>query len=176
MNPLKSTLTLCIALAMCSVSMAQIKAVERFVTANDDGIEKFYIYQSSLRMLNQKGDADFNKLIRDVRKINVYFSEEANDRIRSGYHTLISDLMNDNFETLVSVKHDGMLINFLGKEEGKNAYYVLALNEEKSFGIMEMDGKLDLRYLGAIENVDYDKLREIVGQDKAPKHQEEEQD
>jgi hypothetical protein len=32
---------------------------------------------------------------------------------------------------------------------------------------MEMDGKLDLSYLGAIESLDFDKLREIVGQENS---------
>jgi len=166
MYRLRQVILICTCIVVSTGVFAQIKAVEQFLSENE-GIEKFFIYQSSLRMLNQNGDENFNKLIRDVRKINVYFSEQASDESRESYNKLISALGRDDFETLVSVKHDGMLVNFLGKESGRNAYYILALTEEDSFGVMEMDGKLDLSYLSAVENVDLDKLREIVGQDKS---------
>ena len=35
-------------------------------------INKKYIYQSVLRLANTKQDPDFDKLIRDVRKITIY--------------------------------------------------------------------------------------------------------
>jgi hypothetical protein len=166
MYNLKQLFTL-LACMLALSATAQIKPIEQFLSENEEGIQKFFVYQSSLRMLNQAGDADFNKLIKDLRKINIYLSEEAATSAGADYHKMVNALLADDFETLVSVKEGAVVINFLGKETRNSTYYVLAFTEENSFAIMEMDGKLDLSYLGAIESLDFDKLREIVGQENS---------
>lgn len=167
-----SILSLC-AICFVTLASAQIKAVEKFVESHK-GIQKFFIYQSSLRMLNQDGDEDFNRLIKDVRKINVYIAEDNADVSQAGFQKMLRELSADQFETLVSVKEGQMRMNLLGKESGSRAWYVLAGNEGSSFVVLEMDGKLDLRYLQSIEDVDLDKLRKIVGMEENEEHQEDE--
>ncbi len=145
-------------------AVGQIKAVEHFLS-QDDNIQKFYVYQSSLRMLNTKGDDAFNQLIKDIRKINVYISEDAPASTSEKYTRMIKDLSKDDFEVLVSVKNNDMHLNLMGKDtEGDRAYYVLAETEGNSFAVFEMDGKLDLRYLESVKTVNFEKLQQIVGQ------------
>jgi hypothetical protein len=164
----KQLILACSCMLLTTSAFGQIKAVEEFLAEHEKGLEKFYVYQSSLRMLNQKGDEAFNKLIKDIRKINIYISENAALESKAGYHKMVNALLQDDFETLVSAKEGSVLINFLGKESRNKTYYVLAFTEEDSFAVLEMDGKLDLRYLSAIESLDFDKLRKIVGQENAP--------
>jgi hypothetical protein len=168
MHILKQLILACSCMLLTTSAFGQIKAVEEFLAEHEKGLEKFYVYQSSLRMLNQKGDEAFNKLIKDIRKINIYISENAALESKAGYHKMVNALLQDDFETLVSAKEGSVLINFLGKESRNKTYYVLAFTEEDSFAVLEMDGKLDLRYLSAIESLDFDKLRKIVGQENAP--------
>jgi hypothetical protein len=123
-------------------------------------------------MLNTTGDDAFNKLIRNVRKINVYLSEDGALNSRDTYRQMISGLSDEDFETLVNIKSEELMLNLMGRESGSKAYYVLAVSEGQMVGVLEMDGKLDLRYLQAIESVNFDKLREIVGQDKKTENSE----
>lgn len=150
-------------LCIASVAPAQIKAVEDFISQHDGEIRKFYVYQSSLRMLNQGGDENFNKLIRDIRKINVYVAENAGVSPKSHFRKMITNLSDDAFETLVSVRNDNSLVQLMGKDIKGRSYYVLAAVEEGSFALLEMDGSLDLRYLEALKSMNVGKLKEIVG-------------
>ena len=163
-------------LAILFISLAgsaQIKAVEKFLKENDN-LSKFFIYQSTLRMLNESGDPDFNKLIKGIRKINVYIAEDGSAGVTATrYQRMINDLSAEKFETLVSAKQEGTLFNLMTRESGDDAYYVLAASEGEDFALLEMDGKLDLRYLQALENVNFTKLRKIVGQDNGGKDTEE---
>ena len=148
-----------------NVVSAQVNAVEQFLTENPN-VEKFFIYQSSLRMLNQGADPDFNKLIKDIRKINVYISEAASESATQSYRKMVQNLGAEEFETLVNVKNDGMRINLMSRDSGSRSLYVLAASEGSNFAVMEMDGSLDLRYLESLEHLDFAQLRKIVGQDK----------
>lgn len=161
----KSLLSFALLLGISLAASAQIKPVEDFLKANKD-LSKYFIYQSTLRMLNQDGDPDFNRLIKDIRKINVYIAMEEGVAVsKQSHQKMLDDLTAVKFETLVSAKMDGALINLMSKEEGDRAYYVLAASEEANFALLEMDGRLDLRYLQSLEKFDFNKLRKLVGQD-----------
>ncbi len=162
---LKKGLLLVLAIFTLSLTgSAQIKAVEKFLKENE-GLTKFFIYQSTLRMLNNSGDENFNKLIKGIRKINVYVTEGSSEVSTASYKRMISELGAEQFETLVSAKTDGTLLNLMSRESGNDAYYVLATSEGSNFALMEMDGQLDLRYLEALESMNFEKLRKILGQD-----------
>jgi hypothetical protein len=169
----KGLLAVFTVISLSLTASAQIKAVEKFVNENED-LSKFFIYQSTLRMLNKNGDENFNKLIKGIRKINVYVSEGSAAVSTSSYQRMINELTAEKFETLVSAKTEGTLINLMSRESGNDAYYVLATSEGANFALMEMDGQLDLRYLEALENMNFTKLREIIGQDdnksNSPEH------
>jgi hypothetical protein len=144
---------------------AQIKPVEKFLRENKD-LQKYFIYQSTLRMLNDTGDPDFNKLIKGIRKINVYISEESSELAKGSYQRLIRELGDAQFETLVSAKQSQMVLNLMSRESGNEAYYILAAHEGNNFALLEMDGKLDLRYLKSLDNVNFLKLRKILGKEE----------
>lgn len=147
---------------------AQIHAVEKFVKENED-LSKFFIYQSTLRLLNESGDENFNRLIKGIRKINVYITEGTSAVSSASYQQMITDLTAEKFETLVTAKTGGTRINLMSKETNNSSYYVLAAHEDTGFALMEMDGYLDLRYLESLDNINISKLRSIVGMDDADK-------
>lgn len=156
--------TICV-LFITTIASAQIRAVERFLAENED-LDKFFIYQSTLRMLNDGGNPDFNKLIKGIRKINAYIDEDGDAQVsHESYTQMINDLADERFETLITAKQDDMHLNLMSRENGNDAYYVLAVTEGKSFALLEMDGSLDLRYLQSLEKVKFDRLRNIVGQE-----------
>ena len=149
---------LCVTFA---AGQAQIKAVETFIE-NHPNLDEYYVYQSTLRMINQEGDPDFNRLIKDIRKINIYISEGSTDVTEESYRSMLDDLFREGFEVLIDAKYEATLINMMSKDAGSRSYYVLAVRDTDNFGLMEMDGSLDLRYLKALENMDFSKLQKIV--------------
>jgi len=140
---------------------AQIRAVEKFIE-DYPNLKEYYVYQSTLRMINQEGDQDFNRLIKDIRKINIYISEGSTEITRQSYQGMLDDLAKEGFEILINAKYESTQIYLMSKESGKSSYYVLAIRDEDNFGLMEMDGSLDLRYLNALEHINFSKLQNIV--------------
>jgi hypothetical protein len=154
-----------LSLSISLSASGQIKPVEQFLEQNPD-LQKYFIYQSTLRMLNQSGNADFNKLIKDIRKINVYVANEGSAGVsRESYQKMVRDLSSDKFETLVSAKMQGALVNLMSKDSGSAAYYVLAVTQGTDFMLLEMDGALDLRYLESLDNISLSQLNELLGLD-----------
>ena len=147
--------------AVAIAGQAQIKSVEKFIKDHPN-LDEYYVYQSTLRMVNQDGDEDFNRLIKDIKKINIYISEGSTDVTEESYQDMLSDLAKEGFEVLINAKYDASLINLMSKDEGKRSYYVLAVRDADNFGLMEMDGSLDLRYLNALEKINFAKLQDIV--------------
>ncbi len=151
-----------IASLIISVSVfGQVKAVEDFLEKNPD-LDSYYIYQSTLRLLNQSGNEDFNMLIKDIRKINAYVSEGANDVEMEGFSEMMERLSNDGFELLIKAKYDSAIVNLMGRDAGKDSYFVLGVHEKDNFALLEMDGSMDLSYLNALNDVDFGKLKDII--------------
>jgi len=146
--------------AALSIS-AQIPAVEEFLESHPD-LKKYYVYQSTLRMLNQSGDEDFNHLIKDIKKINAYVQEGGADVSRESYTKMMDRLADDEFEVYVQATVEGTLINLMGREKGKDSYFVLAVNDSNNFALVEMDGMLDLSYLNSLEGMNFGKLQEML--------------
>jgi len=165
---LKSIFVISTLFLISLTASAQINAVEKFLKENDN-LSKFFIYQSTLRLLNESGDEDFNRLIKGIRKINVYITEGTTAVSSTSYQRMITDLTTEKFETLVTAKTGGTRFNLMSKETNNNSYYVLAAHEDSGFALMEMDGYLDLRYIESLENINISKLRSIVGMDDAEK-------
>ena len=160
-NIMKRLSVLIVSLAISVSAFSQIKAVEDFIKKNPD-LDAYYIYQSTLRLLNPEGNEDFNMLIKDVRKINAYVSEGANDVEKQGFSEMMSQLEADGFELLIKAKYDSALVNFMGKDAGRDSYFVLGVHDEEDFALLEMDGAMDLSYLNALHDVDFSKLNDII--------------
>jgi hypothetical protein len=155
---------------MAAVLSAQIQAVKEFIESHPD-LKSYYVYQSQLRILNQDNDEDFNRLIKDVRKINAYVQEGDADVSKASYTRMIDELTKDNFEVYIQAKMEGTLVNLLGRDKGKDSYFVLAVHDQSNFALVEMDGKLDLNYLSALDGIDFNKLQQILLDDNQGEQQ-----
>lgn len=156
--------TLVLTLVMSIALNAQVKAVEDFVKDHPD-LEKYFIYQSTLRLLNQSGNEDFNMLIKDIRKINAYVALSSVDVTKKEYDKMVSRLEKDDFELLIQAKYNGALVHLMGQDKGKDSYYVLVVRDTNDFALLEMDGQLDLNYLTALQDVDFSKLSSMLLED-----------
>ena len=118
-------------------------------------------------MINQEGNEDFNKLIKDIRKINVYVSEDSGEISLERYQAMVDDLFEEKFEILVNAKYQGTTwVNMMSRELNGRSYYVLTVRDDDSFALMEMDGDLDLQYINAIEKMNFDELVGMFAQKK----------
>ena len=124
-------------------------------------LEKKYVYQSLIRLANVKQDPDFEKLIKDVEKIILYFPPDGDSTYQ--IKELKEGMRTDGYETLVDVRTaDEQRISLWVKESGKEAHYIALLDTSDDDIILEIDGQLNLEYLSAINMADQESLRNLI--------------
>jgi len=124
-------------------------------------LRKKYVYQSLIRLANIKHDPDFEKLIKDVRKITLYMppSEDSTYQIKD----LRTGMRGDGYEELVDVRtKEAQRISLWVKDSGSRPHYLALLDSDKEDLILEIDGQLDLQYLSAINVADEGSLMELL--------------
>jgi len=156
--------TLALTLMIGVVLNAQVKAVEEFVEDHPN-LKEYFIYQSTLRLLNQSDSEDFDLLIRNIKKINAYVGVGSEEVTQKSYDKMISMLEKDDFELLIHAKYNGALVNLMAQDNGNDSYYVLAVRDADDFALLEMDGQLDLKYLTALQDIDFSKLSGMLLED-----------
>ena len=124
-------------------------------------IRKKYIYQSVIRLANLKHDPDFDKLIKDVRKITIYMppAQDSTYQIKE----VSKDIAADGFEQLMEVRSaDTGRISLWEKESNSTSHFIGFLDTESDDYIFEIDGQLDLKYLSALKFADQGSLMDLI--------------
>ena len=120
-------------------------------------IRKKYVYQSLIRLANIKHDPDFEKLIKDVRKIILYLPPEGDSTYQ--ITSLRSGVQSDGYEQLIDVRTaDAQRISLWVKETGKKSHYLGMVDSKDNDVIMEIDGEIHPEYLNSILGADQSSL------------------
>lgn len=120
-------------------------------------IRKKYVYQSLIRLANVKHDADFEKLIKDVRKIILYLPPEGDSTYQ--ITSLRSGVQSDGYEQLLDVRTaNAQRISLWVKETGKKSHYLGMVDSKEEDVIMEIDGEIHPEYLNSILGADQSSL------------------
>ncbi len=126
-------------------------------------IKKKYAYQSVIRLANINKDPNFEKLIKDVRKIIVYLppAEDSTYQIQS----VRTGIQEEGYDLLMEGRTaDNMRMSLWVKEQGARSHYLaLAATADQDI-IIEIDGQINMEYLMALEVADQEALRGLIQQ------------
>ncbi len=123
-------------------------------------MQKKYVYQSVIRLANIKRDPDFEKLIKDVRKVVLYLGPSGDSTYQ--IKELSTGMRTDGYEELVNVRTaDAQRISLWVKEADAKSHYIALVDAEQDV-ILEIDGQLDLKYLSAINVADQGSLMDLL--------------
>ena len=124
-------------------------------------IKKKYLYQSVIRLANVKDDPDFDKLIRDVRKITIYMPPSADSTYQ--IKGVKSQIRTGGYEELMSVRTaNGDQVSLWVNEALSKPHYMALLDTPSDDYILEIDGQLDLEYISAINVADENALKGLL--------------
>ena len=125
--------------------------------------KKFFLYQSLLRIVNIDHNKDFDKLIKNVEyiKINTFKTPDSTEVVP--WKELQSAIKKDGYEELISFAQKGMKIKLTMKGDESQSSFLIFIVSEGTSMLAEMEGYLDLRYLGALATANFDRLNEITG-------------
>ena len=124
-------------------------------------LRKKYVYQSLIRLANIKRDPEFEKLIKDVRKIILYMPPSGDSTYQ--IKDVRAGMRDDGYEELVDVRTaDTQRISLWVRDSESNPHYLALLDSDKDDIILEIDGQLDLQYLASINIADKGSLMDFL--------------
>ena len=131
-----------------------------------------YFYNNTLRMLNQKEDAGFDELIKDIEKLKFIMIDKGQNFGPSDYNKLVSGYKSEAFEEIMTSRIDGRNFDvFLKEKNGKTQGMIVTVNDSTSLWVLDIVGSIALNKIGSLfSTIDgssdiREKIREMAKKD-----------
>lgn len=125
-----------------NVALAQSKPTEK-LARQYPGSRAFFFYNNTLRMINQKEDAEFDELIKDIEKMKLLLIKKDNKGF--DYKKLVSEYKSDSFEEIMTSRHEGKSFDIFVKEKNGDTKAMLVLvNDDENLFVLDIVGKIAL--------------------------------
>lgn len=127
----------------------------------------FFLYNNTLRMVNQAGDKDFDELIKDIEKMKiVWINKKEKNFGADQYKKLVADYKAEKFEEIMTTRHEGKSFNAYVKEkDGDTKGVVVTVDDGENVYVLDIVGKVALSKITSLFS-SLDKDSEIGGKIK----------
>lgn len=138
---------------------AQSKTTRSLQDKYEDAFGLFF-YNNTLEMLNQGDDEDFAELIKDIDKMKfLRISKKENNITADDIAELITDYKDEDFEDLMTMRHEGMNVNiYIQEEDGVTTGLVFLMTDDESLSVLDVKGKVPMNQLAnlisKVKNID----------------------
>src|SRR5690349_6416341 len=118
----------------------QTKTTEALHKQNKDVFSAF-IYNNTLRMLNQKDDKDFDALIKDIEKMKFLMVPKSASFGGAQYKNLVAGYKAESFEEIMTSRYQGRNFDiFLKEQSGKTQGMVVTVNDSTNLFVLDIVG------------------------------------
>lgn len=149
-------------LVACTTKQYESTTVEQF-KEHANGFDHV-VDRSIMRAFNTENDPDFNALIKDLDHIKILSSDGGAKGAKALFKSLDKDIANEGFEEVLSVDNKdmkGRLYELVAPDMESKWVLVFQLDDEA--GLVEMNGTIDPAYLQSLSNMDFGKVKDLVG-------------
>lgn len=156
---MKSIITLIIAL-LPLFSIAQSKTT-KMVEEKYSNVFKLFFYNNTLEMLNQTNNEEFALLIKDIDKMKFLRIGRAEQNItNSDIADLISEYHDEDFEDLMTMRHEGMNVNiYIKEDDGVTEGLIFLMTDEENLSILDVKGAVPLQQVATLLS----KMQDVEG-------------
>jgi hypothetical protein len=109
-----------------------------------------FLYNNTLRMINQTEDKEFDALIKDIEKMKFLMIKKENFG-KSDYQKLITDYKSESFEEMMTSRHQGKNFDVYMKE-GATKGMVVAVNDDENLYVLDIVGSIPLNKVTTLFN------------------------
>lgn len=147
---MKKTILASAFLLMTFVCLAQTETTNEFDRSYSS--RTFFLYNNTLRMINQKGDKSFDELIKDIEKMKVvWVSKKDKNFGAEQYKKLLASYKAEKFEEIMNTRFEGKSFNAYVKEEkGDTKGVVVAVDDGENIYVMDIVGKVALNKITSL--------------------------
>lgn len=157
-------------------AMAQTKTTQA-LDEKYDGLSLFF-YKSTLRMLNQTDNKEFDEMIKDIEKLKFLMINKLSDKFTQvDYNKLTDGYKSEKYDELMTSRFEGKNFDVLLREtDGQVKGTVVLASDSSNLYILDILGKVQPNKVGALfktinEGTDIEnKIREFIGEGDKQKH------
>lgn len=120
---------------------AQNSAVTKFQEAHGAALS-LYFYPSTLRMINLERNAEFDAMIRDIKKAR-YFRMDSGMVTKDDLQKLTEELSEDGFEEMMFIKNKDMDVRVWGIEKRIPETIIISKAAHEVM-LLEVDGMINI--------------------------------
>lgn len=133
------------------IGVAQSKTTQEFHKDHEDAFVLFF-YSNTLKMLNQTDDPEFAEMIKQIEKMKfVRVDKKADGFDKDDYNDLIEDYQDEDFEDLMTMRHEGMNVNaYIQERDGVTTGIVMLMQDEETVSVLDIKGSIPLNKIGSI--------------------------
>jgi len=149
---------------ICSLSsLAQSRTVDKFLKDYQPS-QKFFLYPSTLRMINVEKHPDFYALVRDIDKLRVLtYDKNKNGFSRQTIRALSQEVAQEDYQELMTFQADGQNVHLYSLGDDDTPEGVVGLVEtDDTIILTDLEGFIDLPALLKLFQGDFN-FEDIAG-------------
>ena len=169
---MKKFYLLILGVAISTTSIAQTKTTNDLHKRFDDSFALFF-YSSTLKMLNQNDDKEFDELVKDIEKMKFLLISKADKKFSDkDYASLIKNYKAENYENMMSARSMGKNFDvYLREESGNVKGTIILVNDSTQLYVLDILGRVQpsqvTKFFAALDkNSDIgQKIKSFIGSD-----------
>jgi Domain of unknown function (DUF4252) len=112
----------------------------------------FFLYNNTLRMLNQQGDKAFDELIKDIQKMKIVWVNKTEKNFApEHYKKLVASYKAENFEEIMTTRFQNKNLNaYIKEENGDTKGIVVTVDDGENVLVMDIVGKVALNKITSL--------------------------
>ncbi len=131
-------------LFIATLSVAQSKTTEALNKKHSDS-QVLVFYNSTLRMLNQSDDKEFDDLIKEIEKMKLLMITKTDAFGKNEYKKITTDYKAESFEEIMSSRMQGKNFDvYLKEREGKTKGMIILVNDSAKLYVLDIVGRVAL--------------------------------
>jgi hypothetical protein len=144
-------LVVLLAFLMPLLASAQSRTTQAFHKDHEDAFVLFF-YSNTLKMLNQTDDPEFAEMIKQIEKMKFVRVNRKDDGFdKEDYTDLVEDYKGEDFEDLMTMRHEGMNVNaYIQEKDGVTTGIVMLMQDDESVSVLDIKGSIPLNKIGSI--------------------------
>jgi Domain of unknown function (DUF4252) len=112
----------------------------------------FFLYNNTLRMINQQGDRDFDELVKDIEKMKVVWVSKREKKFGAEeYKKLVAGYKSEKFEEIMNTRLEGKSFNaYIKEKDGDTKGIVVTVDDGENVYVMDIVGKVALNKITSL--------------------------
>lgn len=143
MKTLACILFLCVTLSAAAQTETTNELSEKYASRT------FFLYNNTLRMINQQGDKAFDDLIKDIEKLKiVWVSKKDKNFGADNYKKLLASYKAEKFEEVMNTRFEGKSFNaYIREKDGDTKAIVVTVDDSENVYVLDIVGKVALNQI-----------------------------